>query len=348
MAKAKKLASGSWRVQVFSHYEIVDGTKKARYRSFTGATKAEAEMMAAKFANDKKRYQLADFTVSEAVERYISEKEAVLSPATIRTYDQIRRTRLGAIGAIRIDTLSSADLQNWVSTLASQISAKTVKNVYGLVISAVSLYTDKSFHVTLPARAPRQYSIPTDAEVSLLMKESRPDLKLAITLSSIGTLRRGEICALKYKDVLPDFSGIYVHSDMVLDKNKQWIHKDMPKTSDSVRRIELPRKVIDMIGTGDPEDYIVPSTPAAISDAFCRLRNRLGMECRFHDLRHYAASILHAIGVPDQYIMERGGWSTDGTLKAIYRNTLSDKSRQFSAKANDYFDNNLLAGNNGS
>ncbi|MBP3296406.1 MAG: tyrosine-type recombinase/integrase, partial [Lachnospiraceae bacterium] len=80
-------------------------------------------------------------------------------------------------------------------------------------------------------------------------------------------------------------------------------------------------------------------------DAFCRLRNRLGMECRFHDLRHYAASILHAIGVPDQYIMERGGWSTDGTLKAIYRNTLSDKSRQFSAKANDYFDNNLLAGN---
>lgn len=345
MAKAKKLKSGSWRVQAFSHYEMVDGVKRPRYRSFTAPTKAEAEMMAAQFANDRKRYQQADFTVSEAVEQYIRAKEAVLSPATIRTYDQIRRTRLGTIGAIRIDTLSSADLQSWVSSLARQISAKTVKNVYGLVISAVSLYTDKSFHVTLPARSPRQYSVPTDADVNLLMKEARPDLKLAITLSAIGTLRRGEICALKYKDVLPDFSGIYVHSDIVLDKNRQWIHKDMPKTSDSVRRVELPAKVMDMLGTGDPEEYVITSTPAAISDAFARLRNRLGLECRFHDLRHYAASILHAIGVPDQYIMERGGWSTDGTLKSIYRNTLSDKSRQFSAKANDYFTNNLLAGN---
>lgn len=344
MAKAKKLASGSWRVQVFSHYETVNGAKKPRYRSFTASTKAEAEMMASSFANDKKRYSRADLTVSEAVEKYIQAKEGVLSPATIRTYEQISKTHLTTIGPVMIDTLSSADLQNWVSKLSASLSAKTVKNVYGLVISAVSLYTDKSFRVTLPQRQPRQYSIPTDKDVALLISEARPDLKLAITLASVGTLRRGEICALKYKDVLYDFGGIYVHSDMVLDKNRNWIHKDMPKTSDSVRKVELPRKVIDMIGTGDPEDYVVPSTPAAISDAFARLRNRLGMECRFHDLRHYAASILHAIGVPDQYIMERGGWSTDGTLKAIYRNTLSDKSRQFSAQANSYFDDNLLAG----
>ena len=37
---------------------------------------------------------------------------------------------------------------------------------------------------------------------------------------------------------------------------------------------------------------------------------------RFHDLRHYAASTMHAIGVPDQYIMQRGGWSSGKTLKA--------------------------------
>lgn len=345
MAKAKKLASGSWRVQVFSHFETVDGQKKARYRSFTAPTKAEAEMLASQFANDKKRYSRANLTVSEAVQKYIQAKEGVLSPATIRTYEQISKSHLTKIGPIMIDSLTSSDLQNWISTLSATLSAKTVKNVYGLVVSAVSLYTEKSFKVTLPTRQATQYNIPTDADVSLLIKEARPDLKLAITLAAVGTLRRGEICALKYKDVLPDFSGIYVHSDMVLDKNKKWIHKDMPKTSDSVRRIELPKKVMDMIGTGEPEDYVIQSTPAAISDAFSRLRTRLGMSCRFHDLRHYAASILHAIGVPDQYIMERGGWSTDGTLKAVYRNTLSDKSKQFSDKANDYFGKNLLAVN---
>lgn len=344
MANAKKLSSGSWRVQVFSHYEIVDGVKKPRYRSFTGATKAEAEMMASSFANDKKRYSRANLTVSEAVTKYIQEKEGVLSPTTIRTYEQIAKTHLSKIGPIMIDSITNADLQNWISSLSIKLSPKTVKNIYGLVLPAISFYTEKAFRVTLPQRAPQQYNIPTDADVAQLIQEARPDLKIAIVLGSCG-LRRGEVCALKYMDILRDFSAIYIHADMVLDKNGKWIYKDMPKTSDSVRSVELPPQVIQMLGVGDPDSYIVPTTPAAISDAFGRLRTRLGMSCRFHDLRHYAASILHAIGVPDQYIMERGGWSTDGTLKAVYRNTLSDKSKQFSDKANDYFGKNLLAGN---
>lgn len=344
MAKAKKLASGSWRVQVFSHYEIVDGVKRPRYRSFTAPTKAEAEMQASLFANDKKRYSRANLTVSETVQKYIQAKESVLSPATIRTYEQIAKTHLTTIGPVMIDTVTNADLQNWISTLSVKLSAKTVKNVYTLVTSAISLYTEKSFRVTLPTRQPHQYNIPTDADVALLIKEARPDLKVAIVLASCG-LRRGEICALKYADVLRDFSAIYIHSDMVLDKNKQWIHKDMPKTSDSVRSVELPPRVIQMLGSGDPDSYVVPSTPAAISDAFARLRNRLGLSCRFHDLRHYSVSIMHAIGIPDQYIMERHGFSSDTVLKSVYRNTLSDKSNQFTHLTNDYFAHNVLAGN---
>ena len=344
MANAKKLASGSWRVQVFSHYEIVDGVKKPRYRSFTAPTKAEAELQASSFANDKKRYSRANLTVSEAVTKYIQAKESVLSPATIRTYEQISKTHLTTIGPVMIDTISSADLQTWISTLSVKLSAKTVKNVYTLVTSAISLYTDKAFRVTLPTRQPRQYNIPTDADVAQLIKEARPDLKLAIVLGSCG-LRRGEVCALKYADILRDFSAIYIHADMVLDKHKKWIYKDMPKTSDSVRSVELPPQVIQMLGDGEPDAYVVPSTPAAISDAFARLRNRLGLSCRFHDLRHYSVSIMHAIGIPDQYIMQRHGFSSDVVLKSVYRNTLSDKSNQFTAKTNEYFANNVLAGN---
>lgn len=344
MAKAKKLSSGSWRVQVFSHYEIVDGVKRPRYRSFTAPTKAEAELQASSFATDKKRYSRANLTVSEAVTKYIQAKESVLSPATIRTYEQIAKTHLTTIGPVMIDMVTNADLQNWISKLSVKLSAKTVKNVYTLVTSAISLYTEKSFRVTLPARQPKQYNIPTDADVALLIKESRPDLKVAIVLASCG-LRRGEICALKYADILRDFSAIYIHSDMVLDKNKKWIHKDMPKTSDSVRSVELPPEVIQMLGDGDPDDYVIRSTPAAISDAFARLRTRLGMSCRFHDLRHYSASIMHAIGIPDQYIMQRHGWSSDTVLKSVYRNTLSDKSNQFTHLTNDYFAHNVLAGN---
>ena len=59
---------------------------------------------------------------------------------------------------------------------------------------------------------------------------------------------------------------------------------------------------------------------------------------RFHDLRHYGASILHALGMPDAYIMERGGWGNDGTLKNVYRHALEDQKKQLNDKVNKYFD----------
>ena len=58
---------------------------------------------------------------------------------------------------------------------------------------------------------------------------------------------------------------------------------------------------------------------------------------RFHDLRHYQASILHAMGVPDKYIMQRGGWRTDNTLKNIYQHTFDKTTKEVSDKINDYF-----------
>ena len=341
MAKAKKLKSGHWRVQVFSHYDYVGGQKKPRYRSFTASTRVEAEMMAASFAADKERFANGSLSIGEAVDKYIADKEPVLSPSTVRSYLGIRK-RLDIIEHIKVDALTSADLQHWVSILSAQIAPKSVKNAYALVTAAVSIYVDKIFRVTLPARKPLQYDVPTDAGVEALMAEARHDLKIAIALAAIGTLRRGEICALKYKDIMRDFKAIYVHSDMVLNKDNVWIHKEMPKTADSVRRVTLPDEVIELLGDGEPEEYILKCSPAAVSDAFGRLRNKVGLKCRFHDLRHYAASILHAIGVPDQYIMERGGWSTDGTLKAVYRNTLSDKSLEYQGKANDYFSSKLF------
>ena len=57
----------------------------------------------------------------------------------------------------------------------------------------------------------------------------------------------------------------------------------------------------------------------------------------FHDLRHYCASIQHAMGIPDAYIMQRGGWGSDAVLKNVYRHALSDKEDEMYHKANDYF-----------
>ena len=58
---------------------------------------------------------------------------------------------------------------------------------------------------------------------------------------------------------------------------------------------------------------------------------------RFHDLRHYCASIQHALGIPDAYIMQRGGWQNDGILKAVYRHTMDQQEQAMNMIANSHF-----------
>lgn len=49
------------------------------------------------------------------------------------------------------------------------------------------------------------------------------------------------------------------------------------------------------------------------------------------------ASVQHAIGIPDAYIMQRGGWGNDGVLKNVYRHVMEEKEKEMNKKANDYF-----------
>ena len=64
-----------------------------------------------------------------------------------------------------------------------------------------------------------KHTIPTDDEVSQLIGQARPDLKKAILLAAMGTMRRGEIAALDYDDI--NGNTVHVHSDMVLNVNKE-------------------------------------------------------------------------------------------------------------------------------
>ena len=49
--------------------------------------------------------------------------------------------------------------------------------------------------------------------------------------------------------------------------------------------------------------------------------------------------MMHAIGVPDVYIMQRGGWASDGTLKSIYRGVMDDYKERFTSKVMEHIKN---------
>jgi integrase len=62
-----------------------------------------------------------------------------------------------------------------------------------------------------------------------------------------------------------------------------------------------------------------------------------GYHISFHDLRHINASVMAALGIPDLYAMQRGGWSNTATLKQVYQQTFDDERISADDKIDRYF-----------
>ena len=193
--------SKTWKGIVYSH---TDPNGKRVYHCITAATKREWKQAEAEFKALKKGKQTSDMSVKECVDRYIDSKRGVLSPSTIRGYIACQK-RMTSLEHIMISRLDSADIQYFVSDMSTRLSPKTVKDTYSLLMAAVSTVDDRRFKVTLPARPPLQYNTPDTQDVTLLLNHASPIMKVCILLAAVGTLRRGEICALEYDDILYDF-----------------------------------------------------------------------------------------------------------------------------------------------
>lgn len=357
MPTAKKLPSGSWRCQVFSHYEpIVDDNgnpiidpktnlqkQKRIYESFTcddpsTRGKRKAEAMAAEFADDKERKSrpLANLTFGEGLDRYIEERNKVLSPATIRKYKSMRRNCMTPLNDYKIKNITQEIIQREINNAALNKSPKTVRDMNGLIIAVMNrYYPSLRIQITLPRKRRSKIYIPYEAELTkLLLTVKDTEMEVPIMLAAFGSMRRGEIAALCKSDITGN--TIHITKTMVLNDKAEWIIKS-PKSYAGDRYVKLPSSVIEKFM--ELPNNTVGLTPNDITNRFKTVLKHAGLNSfRFHDLRHYNASIQHALGIPDEYIMQSGGWGNDSMLKEVYRHTIPDVQTQMEKKMLDYFE----------
>lgn len=119
MAKAKKLPSGNWRVNLYDYTD--PSTGKRIYKSFTATTKKEAEYMAAEYKLDGKQRTASagDMTLKEAYTRYIDSKTNVLSPSTIREYRRSARNDLQDIMPLKLRDITQEAVQRSINQFAA-------------------------------------------------------------------------------------------------------------------------------------------------------------------------------------------------------------------------------------
>lgn len=297
--------------------------------------KAEAERMAAEYLLSHKSSTSDSYTLREAMENVIAMKRNILSPSTMRTYKSLIKTAYPSIIDCKIDAIENKDIQRAMNDLALVSSPKHVRNAYGFFTSAVSAYyPEKRYTVNLPQRVEPNTYTPTDDEVGKVIKYFKDhdhEMLKAVYLAAFGTLRRGEICAAEASDI--EGNDLYVHRSMVYD-GQEWV-MSTTKTEKSTRFVRLPDFVIKEM---PKEGKLVSVNPTVITNRFIKAVKACGVKkFRFHDLRHYAATIMHTLGIPDQYIMRQGGWSSDAVLKRVYRGTMSDYEEKFADMAAEHF-----------
>ena len=337
MATARKLPSGSWRCQI---YDYTDDKGKRHYRSFTCTDptpkgKRKCEAMAANYALTKEsnNHDMDNQTFETAVKAYISSKRPVLSPSTIRGYTNILNALKQSNSwfcELNMYKIDSKTVQRLINDISTTKSPNKVRNYHGL-ISAV---TGQSYHTTLPQKIKPDLYIPTDDEVKKLISySSGTELEIPVLLAAFCMMRRGEICGASIDDLSNDNILHVRHSKVMGDDLK--MHLKAPKTDSSDRYIQLPDFVADKIRSKGCICKILPDT---ITKELGKLLRKHGLqEFRFHDLRHYCASVWHSLNVPDAYIMSYGGWSSDKVLKEIYRHALSDRQKEMNNIPIQYF-----------
>lgn len=363
MPKSTKglLPSNKYRYQL---YLYTDADGKKHYKSFTAETLTKAKKAADKWKNEHPTKPTKDPTFREAANRFLSNRSETLSGSTYRDYEMRLNyicTLFPMFAKSRMSVIDSETVQALVNELKRTrrqtrkknpdpddlkrlpfISSKTICNYYSLISEVLRTQGDIRLHdIKLPAIPQKELNIPEEDEIKQLFSIVKgTELEIPVLLAALGPMRRGEIYGLDVENDI-DYAThtVHIHRTYIRTSGNLYELKETPKSAAGNRSIIYPAYVTDLIRK---KGYITNLAMEYLTKYYQKVMKNAGLsKYRFHDLRHYSASFQIAIGIPPQYVMDRGGWETDHSMKR-YIHALDSKRKEFSDKTNSAFENSML------
>lgn len=222
-----------------------------------------------------------------------------------------------------VHDITALDVQAEINLLAKNRSPKTVRNYHGFISSVLgAICPNLKICTTLPQKVKNEPYIPSDEDVRRILKHAGgTEYEIPLILACYG-LRRSEICALTLKDLDGDI--IRIDKAKVLGEDGSWTMKTT-KTTASTREIIIPARIADKIRE---QGYINKEHPNSITRYLESAEDALWIP-RFplHKLRHYFASKMSALNIPEADIMRMEGWETDYVMKSVYCHAMEDKNK---------------------
>lgn len=319
----EKLPSGSYRATIMQNGK--------RYRRTFDHKPTQKEVLQA-LSDELNAKPKIGLTFAEAAAKYCEMKSNVLSPSTLRDYIAYPHRLPEWFSDMQIDNIDQIALNRVVNELTLNRSPKTVRNYHGFISAILSTFRpDLNISTHLPQKRKKEPYIPSVEELKAILDRLRgTEYEVAILLASYG-MRRSEICALLPEDI--EGTTIHINKALVLNSQNEWVVRNINKSTEGTRDIIVPQYIVDRI---HEQGYVYKGYPTSITQRITELEKKLGIQhFSMHKLRHYFASRMAALGVPEADILHLGGWKSDHVMKSVYRHSMIDRDHRAKQAASD-------------
>lgn len=272
MASIEKRGN-SYRIKVSCGYKA-DGTQVTQRMTWTpdeGMTEKQIEKelqrQAVLFEEDCKRGQITSAVKFEAFceEWFEDYAKLNLKSTTYTRQRQLTKRVYAAIGHIRLDKLTTREIQKFINSLAKDgvnentgkaLSKKTMVHYLSFISTVIDyaikmdMLTDNPCRrVTIPKGDKKERKILTieqTEEFIKLLQTTPLKYQAFFMLDIYSGMRRGEMLGLEWKDI--DFQSGVIHIQRTSNYTKaRGIYTDTTKTESSVRFVKVPVEVVDIL-----------------------------------------------------------------------------------------------------
>ena len=280
--------------------------------------------------------KVEQITLLQAIKNYITYKNNVLSPSTIRSYNsliKILKQYANDLLNANIELITNATIQHFINIYATTHTPKTCLNVLSNIITPIKFFTDKHFNIKTPQRIKNQVYIPPKKDIETLKNyfaTTDKDYETIFLLSLYG-LRQSEIQALTLDDLNTATHTLTINKAKVKGTNNYYYIKTT-KTIESNRQIIITDYLQNLILN---QNCITKKNYNMFYKHLKLATKKLSIKYfNPHKLRHYFASELHRLNIPSKYIQAMGGWATDNVLNNIYTHTIETETKKINQQIN--------------
>ena len=342
-----KTPNGKWRGQVSleghrqskifpTQRECIDWVRKNRNQISDGLTYASTQL-----------------TLGEYLDGWLTNKKATRRYATWIHYQLLVQRYINpALGTIKLKDLRTVHVQGLINQLLnSGTGIYTIRKVNDVLKCALNLAIRQDMilrnpvkSAVIPEKPHKEMKILSEDQVSRLLVAAKGHRLEALFHVTVTTgVRESEVLALKWPDV--DWVKHTLKVERQLERpHGEGVQFTPPKTAFGKRSIKLGNKSVEVLrehferqqteriaaGSNWKDfDLIFPSkvgTPIHQRDlqrTFKILLKRAGLPpVRFHDLRHFSASLLLNNGVPVIIVSRRLGHARASITSDVYGHLL--------------------------